>query len=97
MATNNQPIKLSDQLSLYSGDVITLNNSNPLLVEVLDNQSIKLRKFDKNEYLSKRNFIERKVRKSLDFSASFEESLTFTIKSNNNSQISLQTADKYLD
>lgn len=67
----HQPIKLSDNLFLYSGDVITLNHSEPLLVEVIDseNQKIKLRKIEVNQYLhqSKTPF------KSLGLSGKFEK------------------------
>src|SRR5690349_19842 len=99
ITTNNQqyhqPIKLSDNFSLYSGDIITLNHSEPLLVEVLDNEtkSIKLRKIDKNEYLYK----SRNPFKSLDFSEKFEKGLIFAVENNDNNEISLKSSDKHLD
>jgi len=95
----NQPIKLQDNLSLYSGDVITINNSNHLLVEVISEQVIKLREIKSDKYLSKskmRNPLPN-ARKSLSFSAKFEKALIFTVKSNNNGKISLHTDNKYLD
>src|SRR4051812_28850588 len=91
---NQQPIKLQDDLNLYSGDVIMLNNNNnsPLLVEVenAENQTIKLRNVKDNKYLSKKFFL-------IDFSTGFESALILTAKRNNNNKISLQTDDnKYL-
>jgi energy-coupling factor transporter ATP-binding protein EcfA2 len=94
---NNQTVKLSDQLSLYSGDIITINNSCPLLVEIIDEQKqkIKLRRVDKNEYL-----VERKLTKtfseSLRFAGKFDKSLVFTVKNNDRGEINLQTNNEYL-
>jgi hypothetical protein len=96
MATNKQLIKLSDQLSLYSGDVIILNNSEPYLVEVIDNQSIKLRKVDKSDkYLAEHSYT-KLINKSLKF-AEFDKSLVFIVKEDRNGQVALQIGDKYLD
>jgi hypothetical protein len=96
--TKHQPIQLSDQLSLYSGDVITLNNSSPLLVEVLDNEKIKLRKLDKSEYLYKSKGLFTKAINPLRFSSDTKKfSVFFITKEINNNKVSLQTNDKYLD
>jgi hypothetical protein len=94
---NNQPVKLSDQLSLYSGDVITINNSCPLLVEIIDEQKqkIKLRNVKESKYLAKHSYT-RLINKSLKF-AEFDKSLNFIAKKNDNGKVSFQTADKYLD
>jgi hypothetical protein len=79
MAT--KPIKLSAELFLYSGDIITINNSNPLLVEVIDSEVIKLRNVKESKYL-----IERKLTKtfseSLRFAGKFDKSLVFAVKNN---------------
>src|SRR5690349_15841479 len=88
----NQPIKLSDNLSLYSGDVITINNSNPLLVEVLDNEVIKLRNINDNEYIYKSKF----PLKPLGFTDNFDKASSFIVKINNDT-VSLQVGDKYLE
>lgn len=88
----SEPIKLQDNLYLYSGDVITINNSSPLLVEVTDaeDQTIKLRKIKNDKYLSKKFF------SSLSFSTDFKDALIFTIK-NDNDKITFQADDnKYL-
>jgi hypothetical protein len=99
MATNNnQPLQLSDNLSLYSGDVITLNNSNPLLVEIIDNQSIKLRKLDVNEYLYKSKGLFTKAINPLRFSSDTKKFSVFAITQSNNDKVSLQISDnEYLD
>lgn len=47
---NNQPIILSDSLSLYSGDIVALNDRF-FLVEIIDNEQIRLRKINENSYL----------------------------------------------
>ena len=49
----NTPLKLQDNFSLYSGDIITINNSNPLLIEIVEDQTIKLRNIKDNKYLAK--------------------------------------------
>lgn len=89
----HQPIKLSENLSLYSGDVITLNHSEPLLVEVIDEQKIKLRKIDTSKYLyQSRNFL-----KPLRFSSKTDKALIFILRADNN-RVSLQAEDsKYLE
>ncbi|CAG8476342.1 10310_t:CDS:10 [Racocetra fulgida] len=90
-------MKKQNNFNLYSGDIITINNNNPLLVEVDDaeNQTIKLRNNKDEKYLSKKFF--SISRKSLDFSTDFEDALIFTVKQNSNGEISLQTNDsKYL-
>jgi hypothetical protein len=93
----NQPIKLQDNLHLYSGDIITINNSKPLLVEITDNKEIRLRKIKDNKYLSQnKGFLGNPLSKSLKFSGDFKDALIFTIISNNG-KISLQTGDKYLE
>jgi predicted GTPase len=93
MAT--KPIKLSAELFLYSGDIITINNSNPLLVEVIDSEVIKLRNVKESKYL-----IERKLTKtfseSLRFAGKFDKSLVFAVKNNDRGEISLQTNNEYL-
>lgn len=86
----NQPIKLQNNLYLYSGDVITVNNGNSLLIEIIDDQdqTVKLRSIEKNKYLSKsKNLLIR----SLKFSADFEDEdvLIFKVKEDNG-KISLQ-------
>src|ERR1043166_2299382 len=90
--TNQQPIKLQDNLYLYSGDIITIDNSDPLLVEIIDDQTqtVKLRSVKKNKYLSGKI-----IGSSLDFSSDFENALIFTIEKND-SKISLKASDKYL-
>ena len=94
----NQPIKLQDNASLYSGDIITINNSNPLLVEVISdsNQTIKLREITSDKYLAKHNSF-GSFRNSLKFAPDFEKALTFDIKQNNESKIGFQVNDKYLE
>ena len=93
----NKPIKLQGNFNLYSGDIITINNSNPLLVEVEneENQTIKLRNIKDDKYLKKSFF--SKINKSLDFSADFKDALVFTVKKNKDDEISLQRKDKYLE
>ena len=52
----NEPIKLQNNLHLYSGDVISINNSYPLLIEIVDDQKqiVKLRDVESNQYLSRK-------------------------------------------
>jgi hypothetical protein len=92
----NEPIKLQDNLYLYSGDVIKINHSNPLLIEIenAENQTIKLRNIKNDKYLLKKSF---SMHSKLGFSTNFKNAPTFTIKGNNESKISLQRKDKYLE
>src|SRR5689334_7504617 len=98
----NKPIKLSENTYLYSGDVITINNSNPLLIEIIANQTIKLRDIKDNKYLdfSLRLLSNPKRLKvsnpKLKFLTGFENALTFTVKKDDNGRMSLQTNDNYL-
>jgi energy-coupling factor transporter ATP-binding protein EcfA2 len=90
----NKPIKLQDNIYLYSGDVIIINNSSPLLVEIdnADKQTIRLRSIKDDKYF-KKNFFN----KLLSFSTNFENALIFTIRQNESNEISLQTdGDKCL-
>lgn len=89
---NNEPIKLQNNVYLYSGDVITINDSSPLLVEVITDQTIKLRNIKNDKYLSK---TKKPFSKSLNFSTDFENAPIFTVKKDND-KISLQTDDKRL-
>jgi len=95
MVNLNQPIKLQNNLSLYSGDIITINNSNSLLVEVISNSIIKLRAIESDKYL-----VKHKIRgffsNSLKLAGNFEEALIFAVR-NNNGKISLVTDGKFLD
>jgi hypothetical protein len=90
---NDQPIKLSN-FSLYSGDIITLNNSSPLLVEIIDGEKIRLRKIDKNEYLAEHSI--KMFNRPLKFTSKFDKSLVFAVKNNDRGEISLQTNNEYL-
>jgi hypothetical protein len=95
----NNPIKLQNNFNLYSGDAITINNSDPLLVEVINDkdQTIKLRNIKNDKYLSKNGSFGSFFSKSkLNFSTDFESALVFTVKQNDYDKISLQTDDKYL-
>src|SRR4051812_23899642 len=95
----SEPIKLQDNLHLYSGDVITINNSSPLLIEITADQTIKLRDIEDDKYLNEDNklSIKKLLSKSkLKFSTNFESALVFTIKKDNSGKIGLQAGDKYL-
>jgi hypothetical protein len=96
----NELIKLENNLYLYSGDIITINNSSPLLIEIITDQTVKLRNVKDDNYLSKNSKILKKfLGKSnlLKFSTNFDNALIFTVKKNDNSKISLQENDKYLE
>jgi hypothetical protein len=97
MTTNNRPLQLSNSLSLYSGDIITINNSNPWLVEIIDNQSIKLRKLDKSEYLYKSKGLFTKAINSLRFSSDTKKFSVFAIAQGNDDKVSFKTDGEYLD
>src|SRR3954452_13430619 len=96
----NQPIKLKDNLYLYSGDIITINNSKPLLIEIIDDQIVKLRSIKKNTVFPKDNYLSRKKmtfdKSVLDFSTDFKNALTFIVKKNDDDKISLQADNEYL-
>jgi hypothetical protein len=83
----DQPIKLSN-FTLYSGDVITANDSIPLLVEIVDSKQkiIRLRKLDLNEHLCK----SRVFTKLLSFTSKPNKALVFFINENDKG-ISLKT------
>ncbi|CFW93322.1 protein of unknown function (AIG1 domain) [endosymbiont DhMRE of Dentiscutata heterogama] len=94
----NEPIKLENNLNLYSGDIVTINNSNPLLVEVDDAEknTIKLRNIKDNDYLSKKTnkSLTNLLSKSRSFSTDFENALIFIVKQNSDGRMSLQRKDK---
>src|SRR5205814_8323586 len=98
----NEPIKLKDNLYLYSGDIITINNSNPLLIEIINDQDqiVKLRSIKKNAVFSKDNYLSRKKmtfdKSLLDFSTDFKNAFTFIVKKNDDDKISLQADNEYL-
>jgi predicted GTPase len=94
---NDQPLQLSNDLSLYSGDVIIPDNSSPLLVEVIDKQSIKLRRIDKNEYLYKSINLLKRTINPLRFSSDTKKFSVFAIAQSNDNKVSLKTDGKYLD
>jgi len=91
----NQPIRISESLSIYSGDIITLNNSEPLLVEVVDEekQEIKLRKVTENKYLYKSKSI-LIFKKPLKFCDDYDKFSIFIIKKNEQNKIRLKEAYK---
>ncbi|CAG8493854.1 12947_t:CDS:10 [Cetraspora pellucida] len=95
----DEPIKLQDNLHLYSGDVITINNSNPLLVvaDDADKQTIKLRNIKDNKYLKENNKFSQNTENVANYKEIIEDIKLHKEKEEKSNEEELLITSKFYD